>query len=37
MHCDCNATPEELTAGIHGTPCTSRDGEPDDPSDHYGQ
>ncbi|MFJ8657509.1 hypothetical protein ACIRNU_34865 [Streptomyces rochei] len=33
--CDCDATPEELTAGIHGTPCTSRDAEPDNPSDHY--
>lgn len=37
MLCDCDATPEELTAGIHGQPCTSRDGAPDDPSDHYGQ
>ena len=33
--CDCDATPEDLASGIHGTPCTSRDGQPDDPSDHY--
>lgn len=33
--CDCGATPEDQTAGIHHTPCTSRDSAPDDPSDHY--
>lgn len=37
MHCDCDATPEERLAGIHGTPCTSSEGQPDDPSDHYGR
>jgi hypothetical protein len=37
MHCDCGATPEEQAAGVHHEPCTSRDGELDVPSDHYGQ
>lgn len=36
-NCDCDATPEDLAAGIHTEPCTSREGTPDDPSDHYGQ
>jgi len=36
-NCDCGATPEEITAGIHEQPCNSQDGTPDDPSDHYGQ
>lgn len=37
LTCDCGATPEDQAADIHGIPCTSRDGQPDDPSDHYGQ
>lgn len=37
MPCDCGATREEAEAGIHREPCTSRDGLPDDSSDHYGQ
>jgi hypothetical protein len=37
MNCDCGATPEDQAAGIHATPCTSRDDPSDDPSDHYGQ
>lgn len=37
MGCDCGAGPEETAAGIHGPGCVSRDGQPDDPSDHYGQ
>ncbi|GGS96667.1 hypothetical protein GCM10010270_80770 [Streptomyces violaceus] len=37
MHCDCDATREDLAAGIHNEPCTSREGTPDDPSEHYGQ
>lgn len=36
-NCDCDATPEEVAAGIHTPGCTSHDGTPDDPSDHYGQ
>lgn len=35
--CDCGATREDQAAGIHYEPCASRDAEPDDPSDHYGQ
>jgi hypothetical protein len=35
--CDCGADSEDQAAGIHNEPCTSTDGEPDDPSDHYGQ
>jgi hypothetical protein len=35
--CDCGATPEDVTAGIHGPDCISPTGQPDDPSDHYGQ
>jgi hypothetical protein len=35
--CDCGARPEEIAAGIHYPGCTSAEGEPDDPSDHYGQ
>ena len=37
MHCDCDATPEEIANGIHNQPCTSTDGPADDPSDHYNQ
>jgi hypothetical protein len=37
MGCDCGATSTEVAAGIHRDPCTSRDGQTDDPSDHYGQ
>jgi hypothetical protein len=37
LTCDCDATPEELAAGIHSQPCTSHDNAPDDPSDHYTQ
>lgn len=35
--CDCGADREETTAGIHYPGCTRPEGEPDDPSDHYGQ
>ena len=35
MHCDCDATREERRAGIHGPGCASRNGQTDDPSDHY--
>ncbi len=35
--CDCGVTPEEAAAGIHQPGCTSHDGTPDTPSDHYGQ
>lgn len=35
-NCDCGAAPEEVAAGIHHTGCTSHDGTPDEPSDHYG-
>lgn len=35
--CDCAATREETTAGIHAPNCTSHNGPTDDPSDHYGQ
>jgi hypothetical protein len=35
--CDCDATPEEIAAGIHGRGCAGHDLPPDDPSDHYGQ
>lgn len=35
--CDCGATPEEQAAGRHYDGCTTREGQPDDPSDHYGQ
>jgi hypothetical protein len=35
--CDCGATPEEQAAGRHNEPCTSHEGQPDDPSDAYGQ
>jgi len=34
--CDCGATPEEQTEGRHYEDCTSREGQPDDPYDHYG-
>lgn len=34
--CDCGATSEEVAAGFHYEPCTSRESPPDDPSDHYG-
>jgi len=37
LTCDCGATPEDVTAGIHGPDCISHTGTPDDPSDHYGQ
>ena len=37
MHCDCGARPEEVAAGIHYSGCNSIEGQPDDPSDHYGQ
>lgn len=33
--CDCGATSEDQAAGIHNEPCASREGQPDDPSDHY--
>ncbi|MFF0009645.1 hypothetical protein ACFYQT_40325 [Streptomyces tibetensis] len=35
--CDCDATPEDIAAGIHGPGCTSTTGPADEPSDHYGQ
>jgi hypothetical protein len=35
--CDCGATPEDASAGIHGLDCISHTGASDDPSDHYGQ
>jgi hypothetical protein len=35
--CDCAATTEDQTAGIHAPDCTSHDGPADDPSDHYTQ
>lgn len=35
--CDCGATPEDIAVGIHTEPCTSREGTPDEPADHYGQ
>ncbi|MFJ4473293.1 hypothetical protein ACIP2X_38165 [Streptomyces sp. NPDC089424] len=35
VNCDCGATREDQTAGIHGDDCTSRDGQPDQASDHY--
>jgi hypothetical protein len=35
MTCDCEATREEIAAGIHGPQCASRDSAPDDASDHY--
>jgi len=37
VNCDCGADSEDQAAGIHGPGCASRDGAPDDPSDHYGQ
>jgi hypothetical protein len=37
LTCDCDATPEEKTAGIHQPGCASLTGPIDDPSDHYGQ
>jgi hypothetical protein len=35
--CDCGADAEEIAAGVHNEPCTSRETAPDDPSDAYGQ
>lgn len=37
MHCDCDATPEEKTAGIHHPACMTHQGPADDPADHHGQ
>ena len=34
MHCDCGAGPDDT---VHDEACMTRQGEPDDPSDHYGQ
>lgn len=36
-NCDCGATrdDENSAVAIHFPGCTSHDGEPDDPSDHY--
>ena len=36
MGCDCGATPEEQTAGRHYDGCATHEGQPDDPSEHYG-
>lgn len=33
MHCDCGARPDEICDPA----CMTRQGPPDDPSDHYGQ
>jgi hypothetical protein len=33
MHCDCGANPDEICEPN----CTSHEGHPDDPSDHYAQ
>jgi hypothetical protein len=35
--CDCGATREDIAAGIHYPGCTNSEGQPGDPSDHYGQ
>ncbi len=37
LTCDCDATPEERAAGIHGPDCIHHTLPADDPSDHYGQ
>lgn len=37
MVCDCGADAEDVRAGMHNEPCDSTTGEPDHPSDHYGQ
>lgn len=35
LTCDCGATPEEATAGIHYVGCATHELPPDEPSDHY--